>query len=58
MTGGLAAQGHILSVVTDAVRAADERKADTLARLEGDADVWVATADAGRPHLVPRTSGI
>jgi hypothetical protein len=39
--------------VTDAVRAADERRADTLARLEGDADIWVATADAGRPHLVP-----
>jgi hypothetical protein len=39
--------------VTDAVRAAAQRKADTLARLDGDADVWVATAHAGRPHLVP-----
>ena len=39
--------------MTDTVRTAAERKADTLARLEGDADVWVATARAGRPHLVP-----
>jgi hypothetical protein len=37
----------------DAVRSTSERKADTIARLEGDADVWVATANAGRPHLVP-----
>ena len=39
--------------MTDAVRNTDERKSDTLARLEGDADVWVATASAGRAHLVP-----
>jgi hypothetical protein len=39
--------------VTDAVRAAAERRADTLARLEDDADVWVATASEGQPHLVP-----
>jgi hypothetical protein len=39
--------------VTDAVRTAADRRADALARLEGDADVWVATASAGRPHLVP-----
>ena len=39
--------------MTDTVRTAAERRADTLARLEGDADVWVATASAGRPHLVP-----
>jgi hypothetical protein len=45
--------GCILGGVTDAVRAAAERRADTLARLEGDADVWVATASAGQPHLVP-----
>jgi hypothetical protein len=45
--------GHILSGVSDAVRAAAERRADTLARLEGDADVWAATASAGQPHLVP-----
>ncbi len=37
----------------DAVRTAAERTADTLARLQGDADVWAATASAGRPHLVP-----
>jgi len=39
--------------MTDAVRAAAERKTDTMARLEGDADIWVATASAGLPHLVP-----
>jgi hypothetical protein len=39
--------------MTDAVRDAGERKADTIARLEGDADIWVATAAEGRPHLVP-----
>lgn len=39
--------------MTDAVRTAAERRADTLARLDGDADVWVATASTGRPHLVP-----
>jgi hypothetical protein len=39
--------------MTDAVRDASERKTDTIARLEGDADVWVATAGAGQPHLVP-----
>jgi hypothetical protein len=39
--------------VSDAVRSAAQRRTDTLARLEGDADVWVATATAGRPHLVP-----
>jgi len=44
---------RILNDVTDAVRTAAERRADTLARLNGDADVWVATASAGRPHLVP-----
>jgi Pyridoxamine 5'-phosphate oxidase len=37
----------------DAVRSASERQADTITRLEGDADVWVATASSGRPHLVP-----
>jgi hypothetical protein len=37
----------------DAVRSASQRKADTLARLGNDADVWVATASDGHPHLVP-----
>jgi hypothetical protein len=37
----------------DDVRSASERTAGTIARLEGDADVWVATASSGRPHLVP-----
>lgn len=45
--------GHSLNGMADAVRAASERKTDTIARLEGDADVWVATASAGQPHLVP-----
>jgi len=39
--------------MTETVRSASQRKADTVARLENDADVWVATASAGRPHLVP-----
>jgi len=39
--------------MTETVRSAGQRKADTVARLENDADVWVATASAGRPHLVP-----
>ncbi len=39
--------------MTDVVRNAAQRRADTLARLAGDADVWVATATAGEPHLVP-----
>ena len=51
--GKLGHQGHILSGVTGAVRTAEQRKADTLARLEADGDVWAATANAGRPHQVP-----
>lgn len=39
--------------MTDAVRTGAARIADTRARLDGDADVWVATATAGQPHLVP-----
>lgn len=36
-------------------RSAEKRKQDTLARLETDVDLWVATADpgSGTPHLVP-----
>jgi hypothetical protein len=37
-------------------RPAEQRKRDTLHRLETDVDVWVATADPARggpPHLVP-----
>jgi hypothetical protein len=30
--------------MTDAVRTATQRKTDTITRLEGDADVWIATA--------------
>ncbi|RZB13841.1 pyridoxamine 5'-phosphate oxidase family protein [Streptomyces sp. F001] len=38
-----------------APRTAEQRKQDTLHRLEHDEDVWVATADAGGgvPYLVP-----
>ena len=36
-----------------APRAANQRKADTLARLERDVDVWVATARGDIPHLIP-----
>lgn len=36
------------------VRTAEQRKRDTLHRLEHDVDAWVATADEdGAPHLVP-----
>jgi hypothetical protein len=36
-------------------RSAQQRKADTLRRLENDVDTWVATADpaTGTPYLVP-----
>jgi Pyridoxamine 5'-phosphate oxidase len=39
--------------VTDVVRTAAQRRADTLARLACDIDIWVATASADEPHLVP-----
>ena len=39
--------------MTDVVRADAQRRADTLRRLQNDADVWVATASADQPHLVP-----
>ncbi|MFD8570288.1 pyridoxamine 5'-phosphate oxidase family protein [Streptomyces sp. NPDC059639] len=36
-------------------RSAKQRKQDTLARLERDVDVWVATADpaSGTPYMMP-----
>lgn len=36
-------------------RSAEQRKHDTLQRLEQDVDVWVATSDAqsGDPYLIP-----
>lgn len=34
-------------------RTREERRADTLRRLEHDIDAWVATADGGIPCLVP-----
>jgi hypothetical protein len=37
----------------DEPRTSDQRRKDTLRRLEQDVDVWVATADGGAPYLVP-----
>jgi len=37
----------------DAPRSRAQRRADTLARLERDVDVWVATARGDVPHLIP-----
>ena len=34
-------------------RTTEQRRRDTLARLENDVDLWMATADAGTPYLVP-----
>lgn len=39
--------------MTDPARTGQERKRDTLKRLENDVDAWVATADDGMPYLVP-----
>ncbi|MFF9817343.1 pyridoxamine 5'-phosphate oxidase family protein [Streptomyces sp. NPDC014006] len=41
--------------MTTAPRTAQQRKRDTLHRLERDVDAWVATAaeDGAAPHLVP-----
>src|SRR5215467_7420008 len=41
--------------MTPPARTAQQRKADTLRRLENDVDTWVATADpaTGVPYLVP-----
>lgn len=35
------------------MRSAAQRRADALAKLEGDTDIWVATAADGVAHLVP-----
>lgn len=41
--------------MTPPPRTLEQRKRDTLARLEHDVDLWLATADAatGTPYLVP-----
>jgi hypothetical protein len=41
--------------MTPPARTAQQRRADTLRRLENDVDTWVATADpaSGAPYLVP-----
>lgn len=42
--------------MADDPRSAEQRKADTLAKLSAPvADVWVATTDGERPFLVPLT---
>ncbi|MGD1011849.1 MAG: hypothetical protein ABR925_04870 [Acidimicrobiales bacterium] len=36
------------------MRATEQRKSDAIAKLGGDIDVWLATAnDHGNAHLVP-----
>lgn len=39
--------------MTSEVRSRAQRRVDTVARLEDDRDIWVASADGGRAHLVP-----
>ena len=39
--------------ITDAPRTVQQRVRDALARLEGDDDLWIATARDGQPWLVP-----
>jgi general stress protein 26 len=34
-------------------RSLEQRKQDTLGRLESDVDAWIASADGGDAHLVP-----
>jgi|SRR5580700_9476028 hypothetical protein len=34
-------------------RSREQRRADTMTRLATDADIWVATAHADLPHLIP-----
>jgi hypothetical protein len=42
-------------MTSEPARSAEQRKKDTLNRLEHDVDAWVATADgtSGTPYLVP-----
>jgi nitroimidazol reductase NimA-like FMN-containing flavoprotein (pyridoxamine 5'-phosphate oxidase superfamily) len=44
---------NLLSVEDARSRLQRRADTDTLARLENDADIWVATAAGDRPHLVP-----
>jgi|SRR5215475_3209373 len=53
---GLTATGtQEAATMTPPARTPQQRKADTLGRLEQDTDAWVATADpgGGTPYLVP-----
>jgi hypothetical protein len=40
-------------MTAEVVRGREQRRADTRTRLETDVDIWVATAAADRPHLIP-----
>jgi hypothetical protein len=55
--GGVSLAAHrcltSVSAVDNGARSRLQRRADTMARLENDADIWVATASGDRPHLVP-----
>jgi hypothetical protein len=35
------------------VRSREQRRGDTMNRLETDVDIWVATAHGNQPHLIP-----
>jgi hypothetical protein len=39
--------------MAEEVRSRAQRQADTAARLETDADIWVASASGDHPHLIP-----
>jgi hypothetical protein len=40
-------------MMTPPARPLEQRRKDTLARLEHDIDAWVTTADGGTPYLAP-----
>jgi Pyridoxamine 5'-phosphate oxidase len=44
-----------MATMHEPARSAEQRKKDTLARLETDIDAWIATADAetGTPYVMP-----
>jgi nitroimidazol reductase NimA-like FMN-containing flavoprotein (pyridoxamine 5'-phosphate oxidase superfamily) len=39
--------------MTSEARRREQRRADTVTRLETDAELWVATAHGDQPHLIP-----
>lgn len=42
-----------MTTTPDPPRPPEQREQDTLARLAGDVDAWVATSGDGTPHLIP-----